>query len=145
MSRYPLSTPRRPFLHAIRTSSLAAAFLLAAFAASAQAPRSPTPDPQPLPAKVVVVAQGLEHPWGLVLLPDGGMLVTERPGRLRRIGKDGQVSGPLAGVPICWFRSGAMTHTWTVCEALWPVSLILAVFVYDVQAPVPADLDLVSA
>jgi glucose/arabinose dehydrogenase len=42
---------------------------------------------------------GLEHPWGLAILPDGGMLVTERPGRLRRIGADGTVSAPIAGLP----------------------------------------------
>jgi glucose/arabinose dehydrogenase len=31
------------------------------------------------------VVSGLEHPWGMVWLPDGNMLVTERPGRLRRV------------------------------------------------------------
>ena len=45
------------------------------------------------------IASGLEHPWSVALLPDGGFLVTERPGRLRRISADGKVSGPLAGVP----------------------------------------------
>lgn len=94
--------PRFP--HATRTIVVAAVLILVTFAASAEAPRSPTPDPQPLSARVVVVAKGLEHPWGLALLPDGGMLVTERPGRLRRIGKDGQVSGPLAGVPKVFAR-----------------------------------------
>jgi aldose sugar dehydrogenase len=64
-----------------------------------EAPRSPTPKEVPLPARVTTVAGGLEHPWGLAFLPDGRMLVTERPGRLRMIGRDGQLSAPLAGVP----------------------------------------------
>jgi aldose sugar dehydrogenase len=45
------------------------------------------------------VASGLEHPWGLSFLPDGAKLVTERPGRMRIIGKDGTLSAPVAGVP----------------------------------------------
>ena len=45
------------------------------------------------------VVSGLEHPWGLAFLPDGAMLVTERPGRLRRIGADGSVSAPISGLP----------------------------------------------
>lgn len=45
------------------------------------------------------VVAGLEHPWGLAFLPDGAMLVTERPGRLRRIGADGSVSAPISGLP----------------------------------------------
>lgn len=48
---------------------------------------------------VETVAGGLEHPWGLAFLPDGRMLVTERPGRLRAVSKDGVLSDPLAGVP----------------------------------------------
>ncbi len=39
--------------------------------------------------RLVTLAQGLEHPWSLAFLPDGRMLVTERPGRLRIIGADG--------------------------------------------------------
>jgi glucose/arabinose dehydrogenase len=51
------------------------------------------------PIRVVTVARGLEHPWGLAFLPDGRMLVTERPGRLRIVARDGTLSAPLAGVP----------------------------------------------
>jgi glucose/arabinose dehydrogenase len=46
-----------------------------------------------------VVADGLSHPWGLAFLPDGRMLVTERPGRLRVVSLDGRVSPPVQGTP----------------------------------------------
>ena len=69
-----------------------------------EAPRSPTPRPVKLPARVVEVARGLEHPWGLAFLPDGRMLVTERPGRLRLVARDGSLSEPLGGVPAVYAR-----------------------------------------
>jgi glucose/arabinose dehydrogenase len=49
--------------------------------------------------KVETFAGGLVHPWGLAFLPDGRLLVSERPGRLRLIGKDGKLSAPLQGLP----------------------------------------------
>jgi aldose sugar dehydrogenase len=50
--------------------------------------------------RVVQVASGLEHPWAIAFLPDGRMLVTERPGRLRVIGKDGKLEPrAVEGVP----------------------------------------------
>lgn len=49
--------------------------------------------------KVTEIAKGLENPWGMQFLPDGRILVTERPGRLRIVAKDGSLSPPLAGVP----------------------------------------------
>ncbi len=49
---------------------------------------------------VVTVTEGLANPWGLAFLPNGRMLVTERPGRLRVLSADGkQTSEPVTGLP----------------------------------------------
>lgn len=49
--------------------------------------------------RVVTVADGLVHPWSIAFLPDGDMLVTERPGRLRVIRNGTLLPEPVAGVP----------------------------------------------
>jgi glucose/arabinose dehydrogenase len=50
--------------------------------------------------RVRVLSEGLVHPWALAFLPDGRMLVSERPGRLRLLAADGRLDPrPVAGVP----------------------------------------------
>ena len=51
------------------------------------------------PVKVTEIATNLAHPWGLAVLPDGSMLVTEREGRLRVIRNGKLVEAPIAGIP----------------------------------------------
>ncbi|AHG88276.1 hypothetical protein J421_0739 [Gemmatirosa kalamazoonensis] len=63
------------------------------------APRSPNPDPARGALRVETVARGLAHPWALAEFPDGRWLVTERPGRLRIVARDGTLSRPIANVP----------------------------------------------
>jgi len=50
--------------------------------------------------RVVKLVEGLDHPWSLAFLPGGRLLVTERPGRLRIVGRDGKLEPhPVSGLP----------------------------------------------
>jgi glucose/arabinose dehydrogenase len=78
---------------------------------------------------VQTVASGLVHPWSLAFLRNGRMLVTERPGRMRIVGPNGQLSPPLGNVPKVFAQSQAglmdvllardfeRTHTIFACYA----------------------------
>jgi glucose/arabinose dehydrogenase len=89
------------------TKPLALAFLLAAFPTIAQAQtfKSSAGD-----LKVETVVGGLVNPWALAFLPDGRMLVTERPGRMRIATPDGKLTQPLGGVPKVFAQSQGGLH-----------------------------------
>jgi glucose/arabinose dehydrogenase len=59
---------------------------------------------------VETVASGIVNPWALAFLPDGRVLVTERAGRLRIVGKDGTLSPALPGVPQVFARGQGGLH-----------------------------------
>ena len=81
----------------MRLLALAGAVAVMAVSAAAAAPQSFRSSAGNL--SVETFASGLVHPWALAFLPDGRMLVTVRPGRLRIVGKDGKLSAALPGMP----------------------------------------------
>ncbi|MCW7536388.1 PQQ-dependent sugar dehydrogenase [Aquabacterium sp. A7-Y] len=83
----------------LQVGALSAAGALAGLTGCATGAAAP-PGPRALPHTT-----GLELPWGMAFLPDGRLLVTERPGRLRLVEVDGRlVSAPVAGVPEVEYR-----------------------------------------
>lgn len=99
----PCRPHRRPDRHTHRRTArravlwaAAPAMLLASLPACAVEESFQTEGPA---IRVTTVADGLDRPWGLAFLPDGSLLVTEKPGRLRHVGADGTLSPPLGGVP----------------------------------------------
>ncbi|HET7681994.1 MAG TPA: PQQ-dependent sugar dehydrogenase [Xanthobacteraceae bacterium] len=90
-------------------ASLCAIAASAAFAAGALGAPQTFPSSAG-PIQVETVADGLQHPWALAFLPDGRMLVTERPGRLRVVTPDGKVSPPIAGLPKIFARGQGGLH-----------------------------------
>ncbi|MBI2256107.1 MAG: PQQ-dependent sugar dehydrogenase [Proteobacteria bacterium] len=70
---------------------LATAFLALTFTTAAHA--------QSTPFKVTILTDGLEHPWSIALMPDGDLLVSERPGRLQIIDAKSGKKRAVAGLP----------------------------------------------
>ncbi|GLR81458.1 PQQ-dependent sugar dehydrogenase (plasmid) [Azospirillum oryzae] len=83
----------------LSATSLLVAGLFAASPALAQSQAVKTVPTSAGPVEVSRFADGLERPWGIDFLPDGRALVTEKPGRLRIMARDGSLSPPLAGTP----------------------------------------------
>jgi aldose sugar dehydrogenase len=61
---------------------------------------------QRMQVRVSVVTRGLERPWSIAFLPDGAMLVTERPGRIRVLRNGVLDPEPVAGTPGPVYTSG---------------------------------------
>ena len=81
----------------IRSTRFAALLALALAAAPAAAQQTHTSELHSF--RVDTVATGLVNPWSMAFLPDGSMLVTERPGRLRMIRNGTLLPEPVSGVP----------------------------------------------
>ena len=60
-----------------------------------------------VPLKAEVVTRGLRNPWSLEFLPDGAILVAEKPGAMRIVTRDGQIGDPIEGVPKVVFGGDA--------------------------------------
>jgi len=71
--------------------------------------------------RVETIATGLNHPWGIALLPDGRYLVTERNSGELRIGtRDGELSAPVEGVPDVFRYQGEFSQAGLFHVALHP-------------------------
>ncbi len=81
-------------------STFAAFLVLGCSAQTAQVPPADAVVSEQATFKVELVTDGLRYPWGMAFLPDGAMLVTERPGTLRLVSSNGVLApAPIGGTP----------------------------------------------
>ena len=74
---------------------------VAAITASAQSPVMQTAYHD---YRLVTVAEGLANPWAIAFLPDGDILISEKPGRLRIVRGGPFLAEPVSGVPEVFAR-----------------------------------------
>jgi glucose/arabinose dehydrogenase len=72
-----------------------------------------TPTAEALEYRLTPIVEGLNYPWGLTELPDGSLLVTERPGNLKRVSTAGDVSA-ISGVPEVFFAENGQSGLFDV-------------------------------
>ena len=94
----------RQIISGLLLVSMVLACAPASVPAQGAAAQSPTPESTPGVVRAETYASGLVSPWALAFLPDGRLLVTEKPGRLRIVARDGALSEPLEGVPAVFAR-----------------------------------------
>lgn len=92
---------RVPAVQAVLLALLSVPFLLSARPATA------------LEYQLTPLVEGLNYPWGLAELPDGSLLVTERPGNLKRVSRSGEVSS-IDGVPAVFFAENGQSGLFDV-------------------------------
>jgi glucose/arabinose dehydrogenase len=100
--------PVEAFMRWLITGAVAAAATTAYVTTASAAPQTYPSSAGNL--VVETIATGLANPWALAFLPDGRLVVTERAGRMRIVGKDGKLSSPLAGVPQVFARGQGGLH-----------------------------------
>ena len=96
--RFPPPCPGRRARPSAATVAAAAVSFLLLLACRGAAEQAQGYISQEHSFRVVRVASGLKRPWAVAFLPGGDMLVTERPGRLVRVGADGSLT-PVRGLP----------------------------------------------
>ncbi len=85
--------------------ALALCMIAALLAAGTVASR----EPDDLSYRVETLQEGLEYPWSLARLPDGSLLITEKPGRLLRVDPDFGDRRPVEGTPeVIWVGQGGL-------------------------------------